>query len=57
MVAATKALVACIGGPCAGYPLLVERPLPFEVERDRDGMYVLDAEGDEPVYRYVPWRM
>ena len=57
MVAATKALVMCIGGPCAGYGFLVDRPLPLEVERDPDGMYVLDEEVGQPVYRYVPWRL
>ena len=38
----------CVGGPCEGYGLLVEEPLPFEVSRGRDGIYVLDDLDDDP---------
>lgn len=50
-------MVLCVGGPCDGYPFLVEEPLPLEVERDLDGIYVLDPEGTTqnpgPIYVYV----
>ena len=50
-----KTLVACEGGPCGGLGLLVELPIPLEVERDGGGLYVLDERGDEdePHFVYV----
>jgi hypothetical protein len=50
-----RALVPCLGGPCEGYGVLVDQPLPLEVERGVDGIYVLDEEGDRamPGPRYV----
>jgi hypothetical protein len=57
-----ETLVPCTGGPCDGYGFLVEHPLPLEVERDRNGIYVLDdGTTDHPgpvyVYVYVPQRL
>ncbi len=50
-----KTLVACEGGPCGGLGLLVELPIPLEVEREGGGIYVLDERGTEedPEYVYI----
>lgn len=52
-----RRLVPCVGGPGEGYGLLVEEPLPLEVVRGRDGLYVLDEGGTDgrpgPVYVFV----
>jgi hypothetical protein len=47
-----RALVACEGGPAPGW-VLVDVPLPLEVDRDGKGIYVLDDLGAEPRYVYV----
>ncbi len=50
-----KTLVACEGGPCGGLGLLVELPIPLEVEREGGGLYVLEQRGkaDEPEFVFV----
>lgn len=50
-----KTLVACEGGPCGGLGLLVELPIPLEVEREGGGIYVLDERGtdEDPEYVYI----
>lgn len=50
-----KTLVACEGGPCGGLGLLVELPIPLEVEREGGGLYVLEERGstDEPEFVFV----
>ena len=52
---ADKSLIACEGGPCGGLGLLVELPVPLEVEREGGGLYVLEERGseDEPELIYV----
>jgi hypothetical protein len=51
-----RAVVPCEGGPGPGW-LLVEEPLPFEVERGLEGVFVLDDLGPEPKYVYVTHRL
>jgi hypothetical protein len=52
---AEKTLVACEGGPCGGLGLLVELPVPLEVQREGGGAYVLEERGnaEDPYLVYV----
>lgn len=54
-MATEKTLVACEGGPCGGLGLLVELPIPLEVEREGGGLYVLEERGtpEDPHYVFV----
>jgi len=50
-----KTLIPCEGGPCGGLGLLVELPVPLEVQRDGGGTYILEERGnpDEAELVYV----
>ncbi len=38
-------MIPCLGGPCGGLGLLVELPVPLEVQRDGGGTYILEERG------------
>lgn len=50
-----KTLIPCIGGPCHGLGLVVEQPIPLEIEHDGGGRYLLEERGkdDETELVYV----
>jgi hypothetical protein len=50
------ALVPCSGGPNGVGWLRVDLPIPLEVDRGGDGIYVLDGEEGVDEYVWVPYR-